>query len=63
MQYPFSSSEHKDHQVHSSGVVAMKTSFDNYLFTAGEDGALFIFKITNVQQEPAKKLSVRNFVI
>jgi hypothetical protein len=54
-QYPFSGPEHRDHRVHSSGIVSMVIKRDyngsSLLFTASEDGSLFVFNIIDQEDK------------
>ena len=59
--YPLSSNEYRDIPIHNGQVTAMKVTDDNYLFTVGEDGCLFIHKVPTLSSESKSALDLKDY--
>lgn len=58
MKFPLSADSHEfqEHQAHASPVTKLRVSFDDqYLFSAAEDGCLFIYKIMDKEGRVNKR--------
>ncbi|ORY42020.1 hypothetical protein BCR33DRAFT_329930 [Rhizoclosmatium globosum] len=64
LKYPLTgeSSDFQEHQVHSGSVNRLRISFDDsYLFSASEDGTIYMFKITDRADRGMKKQAPQLF--
>jgi WD40 repeat protein len=58
MKYPLTTEldEYQEHQAHSAAVTKFRVSYDDqYLFSAGEDGCLYMFKISDKDDRSMKR--------
>jgi WD40 repeat protein len=57
LRYPFGEQhDFQEHLAHQGPVTKLKVSYDDqYLFSSGEDGCLYMFKLTDKEDRNAKK--------